>query len=180
MASARSFLKRNEEIAYFMGPQSFLFDWEKGRRIPIRRDDFLAVGRELNDLEEKVAKRLIVGGLREGAKVFRLAAQEGVPIRRSTGLSKTVGRTGIRYPGFLRRGIIYRTDPARVAMRPVVRVGPRTSAFYGYFFETGRLARRFPIRRYMSAAFTRAHYAAVAAVGDKMAAGLFRAKGKYT
>lgn len=187
MASARAYLKAGDAVAMYAAPTSWIWDFERATkrgpetRVPVDRFVAKNLGRAFDQLEEKLALRLIVGGLREGAKVFKLAAQDGVPIRkRGKDLPKKVGRTGIRYPGYLRRGIIYRADPKRVAMRPVVRVGPRTTAFYGYFFETGRRARPMPIRRFMTKAFNRAHRPAIEATAARMREGLFKARGKYT
>ena len=183
MPSAKTYLKSGDAIRLSVGEYSWLWDFEKGERVPIHRSSGLGgqLAKQLDQLEEKLALRLILGGLREGGKVFRLAAQDVVPVRKTRrDIPKSVGRTGIRYPGYLRRGIIYRTDPKRVAMRPIVRVGPRTTAFYGYFFETGRRRSPMPMRRFMSQAFQRAHFGAVEAVANKIAEGLFKARGKYT
>jgi HK97 gp10 family phage protein len=114
-----------------------------------------AIGKALYEMEEKLARQSVIAGLRAGARVYRDEAKKFVPVRRSGG-PRRIGpvSTGIRYPGYLQRGIIYRTVKKSASLgTPRVVVGPRRSAFYGYFFETGRRSARMPIRRFLTKAF---------------------------
>jgi len=159
------------------GKGAWMFDFQQHQRRPVASIDFYQINKTVRSLEDKVARRVVIGGLRKGALVFRNAAKKQIPVR-SDGEFKRLGRTGLRAPGFLARGIIYRADPKRAAYIPKVRVGPRTSAFYGYFFETGKRRTRFPIRRFMTSAFRSAHSEAISAISRGMWAQLRKAQGR--
>ena len=134
--------------------------------------DFYLIGRELDAMAETVARKFIVSGLREGAKVVKAAAVSEAPVRRANAdearYKKVSRHGGTRGPGYLRRSIIYRTDPKRVAYRPIVRVGPRSSAFYGEFFEAGRRSARMPTRKWLSRAFARSYQGATERISEKL------------
>lgn len=135
----------------------------------LRLEGLEELNRALLLLPDKIARRAVIGGLREGAKVIKKAGVLAAPVRASTGDStaKFIGdKYGIRFPGFLRRTTVYRTVSNKRADRPTIHVGPRRAAFYGQFFEIGRAGpRRMPHRAWFSMAYRARNRAALAAIG---------------
>jgi hypothetical protein len=160
-----------------VGDAAWWFDFKQNQRRPVSSIDFYQINKTIRTMEDKVARKVVIAGLRKGAVVFRNAAKKQIPVRQD-GEFKRLGRSGLRAPGFLSRGIIYRADPKRMAYIPKVRIGPRTSAFYGYFFETGRRRTRFPIRRYLTHAFMSSQDEAIRAITRGMWAALRKAQGR--
>ncbi len=140
----------------------------------VKLSGFAEFDKQLKLLPLAVQRRAMIAGLRAGAVVFKKEAKKNVPVRRAGVLgfaAKYIGaggrREGIRQPGYLKRSIISRTVSAKKSPRPMIQIGPRRTAFYGAFFETGRGGPgRMPRRRFLSGAFRTAKFRAQTAVRD--------------
>ena len=99
-------------------------------------EGFDKLNKQLEELTGPTARRVVMAGLREGAKGFKKTAKDRAP-QRKTELGRVIplgpSSTRTRSRGFLRRTIIYRTVRGQLA----IEVGPRRAAFYGKFFEPG-------------------------------------------
>jgi hypothetical protein len=137
-------------------------------RFDLRLDGDVEFQRQLSRLQDAAARRVVMAGLREGAKAIKKTAKRNAPVR-VTDLDqvKPLGKRSsrVRSAGFLKRTVIYR----RVRRRLAIDVGPRRAAFYGQFFELDRKGpRSMPRRRWMTRSFSQASGAALAKIAPGM------------
>lgn len=99
------------------------------------------VKKALEALPQNIARRVLVAGVREGARLIRAPLREAAP-RRSTGGWKRMRSQGAFYrgPGFLQKKITYKYLRRSSSKTEVhYGVGPFGDAFYGFIVAHGHI-----------------------------------------
>jgi HK97 gp10 family phage protein len=107
---------------------------------------------KLNKLPDKLAKRLFVRAISQGAKVIQDEVAVRAPVRQPgpherAGKPIATGKSELRYPGNLKRQIV-RRKVKREGQKVTYQVKPTPRAWYGRLVETGtRFAAAKPFMR---------------------------------
>ena len=107
---------------------------------------------KLNKLPDKLAKRLFVRAISQGAKVIQDEVAVRAPVRQPgpherAGKPIATGKSELRYPGNLKRQIV-RRKVRREGQKVTYQVKPTPRAWYGRLVETGtRFAAARPFMR---------------------------------
>ena len=107
---------------------------------------------KLNKMPDKLAKRLFIRAISQGAKVIQDEVAARAPVRQPApheraGKPVAKGKATLRYPGNLKRQIV-RRKAKRIGQKVTYQVKPTPQAWYGRLVETGtRLAAAKPFMR---------------------------------